>query len=55
MKGRVDFVPEMSGRLAITMSIPPGKLAKIPLGVTELVFVGNKNECYCSKVVAWSW
>ncbi len=44
----------MSGRLAITISIPPGKLAKIFSGVMEFVFVGS-DECHCIRVVAGSW
>jgi hypothetical protein len=38
MIGHVDLVPGMSGRLAITTSITPGKFAKIPSGVMEIVY-----------------
>ena len=51
---RVDLAPGMSGRLAITMSIPLGKLARVPSGVIKLVFIGN-DERHCIKNVARSW
>ena len=44
----------MSGRLAITMSIPSGKLVKIPSGVMRFVFVGSKVSHSCRAVVG-SW
>ncbi len=44
----------LSGRLAITMSTPPGKLAKIPSCVMEIVFVGSE-EYHCCRAIAGSW
>ncbi len=44
MRQRVGLVAGMSGRLAITMSIPPGKLARIPSGVMAFLFVGSNDS-----------
>jgi hypothetical protein len=44
----------MSDRLAITMSISPGKLARIPSGVMACVFVVSE-ESHCRRVVSGSW
>jgi hypothetical protein len=44
----------MSSRLAISMSIPSGKLVKIPSGVMKFVFVGSEVSHLCRAVVG-SW
>ena len=49
--GCVDLVLGMSGRLPITMSIPSGKLVKIPSGVMRFVFIENKVFHSCRAVV----
>jgi hypothetical protein len=41
----------MSSRLVNTMSIPSGKLVKIPLGVMRFVFVGSEVPHSCRAVV----
>ena len=52
--GCVPLVLGMSGRLAITMSIPMGKLVTISSGVMRLVFVGSNVSHSCRDVVG-SW
>ena len=44
----------MSGRLANTMSIPSGKLVKIPSDVMRFMFVGSEVSHSCKAVVG-SW
>jgi len=44
----------MSGMLAITMSIPSGKLVKIPSGVMKFVFFGSEVSHWLKTVVG-SW
>ena len=50
----VDLILSMSGRLANTMSIPSGKLVKIPSSVMRFVLVGNNVSHSCRAVVG-SW
>ncbi len=52
--GCVALVLGMSGRLAITMSIPMEKLVKITSGVMRFVFVGSNVSHSCRAVVG-SW
>ena len=54
MRGRGDLVTDMPGKLAITMSISPGKLIRILSGVITFIFVGS-NESYCRSDVSGSW
>jgi hypothetical protein len=54
MRGRVDLVTGMFGKLAIIVSIPLGKLVRIPSGVMAIVFVGS-NDSHCRRVVSGSW
>ncbi len=44
----------MSGRLAIIMYIPSGKLVKIPSGDIRFMFVGSNVSHSCRAVVG-SW
>jgi hypothetical protein len=54
MRGRVELVSGMSGRLVIIMSITPGKLAKLSSGVMAGLFVGIE-EFNCRRDVSGSW
>ena len=53
MRGRVDLVTGLSGKLAISMLIPPWKLIRSPSGVIAFVFVGS-NESHCRRDVSGS-
>jgi hypothetical protein len=53
--GSVGLVLGMSGRFVIIISIPSGKLVKIPSGVIRFVFVGSTVSHSCRAVVgSWS-
>ena len=54
MRERVSLVAITPGRLTITMSIPPGKLVRIPSDITVFVFVGS-NASHCRRAVSGSW
>ncbi len=49
---RVGF--GMSGRLAITMSVPSGNLARLSSGVMACVLVGSR-EPHCRRAMSGSW
>jgi len=53
MRERVCLVTGMPGRLAITISTPPGKLVRISSGVMTFVIVGS-NESHCRRAVSGS-
>ncbi len=54
MLGRAELVFGMSGRLALTMSIPPCKFYSIPSCVMACVLVGSR-EFHCRGAVLGSW
>jgi len=52
--GCVDLDLGMFGRLAITMSIPSGKLFRIPSSVIQFVSIGSEVSHSCGTVMG-SW